>query len=171
MAPQDGPVAEHIWAKMVLVSPLDWSRRQKEQHRIELPEWIKELFMACSQHFNGNIVIAGFSRGAKWAHEMVAVACTQAPLAKRALLLAPYCRKAWTQQCRIDHGGKLAASLCQVAAVYSSLDACCKYTVERPFLDMIRSEDVKDRYPAHDSIMTAFKAGGLRHQSDWLFGC
>ena len=172
MAPQDGPVAEHILAKMVLVSPLDSSRLSKEQFRLELPEWITELFTACSQHFKGNIVIAGFSRGAKWAHEIVAVACAQAPLAKRALLLAPYCRKAWTRPCRIAHGGKLAASLCKVSAVYSSCDEHCKWIAEGPFLQMIpAAEDVADRYTSHDSIFTAFKAGGLQGQANWLFGC
>ena len=83
-----GRMAEMVHNDCILVSPMDESRRSKQQFRVELPEWITDLFMAVLQHAQGNVALAGFSRGAKWAGELVVRA--KPSCCKRALLLAPY---------------------------------------------------------------------------------
>ena len=58
-----------------------------------MPDWIVELTKDLTQEVGGRLVLVGFSRGAKWCHEilgqLIHMNVTHMPL--RCLMVAPYC--------------------------------------------------------------------------------
>ena len=60
-----GTTAYAIWQSAILVSP-----RSVRKYKADVPEWIIMLTAAVSQ-VGGQVVLAGFSRGAKWCHEIL----------------------------------------------------------------------------------------------------
>ena len=162
-----GPMADMVHNDCILVSPLDDSRLAKQQFRMELPEWITDLFMAVLQHAQGNVALAGFSRGAKWAGELVAAAKPNG--CKRALLLAPYCRKCWTAAELKEHADNLNSCATDLVSVYTRNDAQCKWEIVKEFvLNCGLALDVTQNVQNHDQVMQMFCEDALPSVSSWL---
>jgi cyanophycinase-like exopeptidase len=165
-----GPVADLVHNNCILVSPMDDTRLGKDQYRVELPAWITNLFSVVSQRSNGNVAIAGFSRGAKWASEL-AVNRDNPQWCRRALLLAPYCRKAWTDDECQRFAFDVAAGFTEVRSLYSMKDSCCPWPKVQTFVEKAgRSRDVTEVAPSHDDILHAFCADKFSDDSSWLLG-
>ena len=162
-----GRMADMVHNDCILVSPLDESRLSKQQFRVELPEWITDLFMAVLQYAQGNVALAGFSRGAKWAGELVARA--KPSCCKRALLLAPYCRKCWTAAEHKEHADNLNACATELVSVYTRNDDSCKWEIVKEFvLNCGLALDVTQNVQKHDQVLQMFCADALPSVSSWL---
>ena len=141
-------------------------RLGKKQYRLEIPSWVVDLFVHMSSRFQ-NVRVAGFRRGAFWAHDLVKQAhgrCT------KALLLAPYCPKGWSPAERLEHAHAVA-SAAKVLSVYTMADTSCPWRTEAPFIQNAGARmGVTELCASHDSVIEAFKEGKLPQTLEWLLG-
>ena len=134
---------------------------------MELPEWITDLFMSVLQHAQGNVALAGFSRGAKWAGELVVRA--KPSRCERALLLAPYCRTCWTAAEHKEHAHNMNACATELVSVYTRNDDSCKWEIVKEFvLNCGLALDVTQNVQNHDQVLQTCCAGVLPNVSSWL---
>jgi hypothetical protein len=165
-----GPVADMIKQSCILVSPLCRDKIKNNQHRLALPAWYVPLCSAISKEAGGHVVVAGFSRGSRWGHEIVATICKDGfPGCYRALLLAPYCTKAWTVHERTQHAAQLKSSGAKIRCVYTKFDESCKWSTEESFITNAgESHDVSDLCINHSQVLERFLEGDFDEDVNWL---
>ena len=162
-----GFAADAIAASCVLVSP--WSRLR---HKADVPEWIANFTRHIASINGGNVVLAGFSRGAKWCHEICKQLIDDRNSVLRCLLLAPYCKAAFGQKERLAHAQALNKSKIAIKCIYSVVDECCKFSVEQHFiLNVGACVDASAYCPSHNNIITNFFSGAcFLADLHWLLG-
>ena len=81
-----------------------------------------------TQEVGHRLVLVGWSRGAKWCHEILRQLITRnLTMPLRCLLVAPYCAKRFTVRDQCEHAMSIRQSLTTVRSVVTILDTCCKW--------------------------------------------
>ena len=148
---QPGATATAIHDSAILVSPYSRSK-----HKADVPDWIVKLTVALTQEVGGRLVLMGFSRGAKWCHEilrqLITMNVTTMPL--RCLLVAPYCAARFTVHDQREHALSIKRGLTTVRSICSMQDQCCPWQKYGACIkEMSEVRDVSEVFPSHEDIL------------------
>ena len=167
---QAGPTAAAIHDSAILVSPYS-----NLKHKSDVPDWIVKLTTALTQEVCGRLVLVGFSRGAKWCHEILRQFITMnATMPLRSLLLAPYCAARFTVHDQREHVLAIKRGLTMVRSIYSMHDTCCPWSKYGQFIiEMGECRDVSEDFLRHEDILSGFLMPGFSNVASdvqWLLG-
>ena len=139
-----------------------------------MPDWIVQLTAWLAQAVGGRLVLAGFTRGAKWCHEIIGQLITmKATMPLRCLLVAPYCKKSWTEPQRMRHASAIRCGPTTVTSICSSTDNCCSWKKYGNFISMMGEViDVQHEFPSNQSLLEGFvhHRGNFLDATSWLVG-
>ena len=167
---QTGPTATAIHDSAILVSPYSHLK-----HKADVPDWIVKLTAAFTQEVRGHLVLVGFSRGAKWCHEILRQLITMnATMPLRCLLVAPYCAARFTVHDQREHALSIKRGLTTVRSICTMQDTACTWERYGDFIKAMGEwRDVSGVFPRHEDTLS----GLLRPESSdvaldvqWLLG-
>ena len=167
---QIGPTATAIRDSAILVSP--YSRLK---YKADVPDWIVKLTAALTQEVGGRLVLVGFSRGAKWCHEilrqLISMSVTM-PL--RCLLVAPYCAARFNVHEQREHASSIKGGLTTVRSICTMQDMCCPWQKYGDFIkEMGEWRDVSGVFPMHEDTLSGLlspKSSDVVLDVQWLLG-
>ena len=167
---QIGPTATAIRDSAILVSP--YSRLK---YKADVPDWIVKLTAALTEEVRGRLVLVGFSRGAKWCHEILrALISMNATMPRRCLLVAPYCAARFNVHDQREHALSIKRGLTTVRSICTMQDTACTWERYGDFIKGVGEwRDVSGVFPGHEDTLS----GLLRPESSdvaldvqWLLG-
>ena len=151
------------------------SPRSRKNYKADVPGWIVQLTAALTKEVRGHLVLVGFSRGAKWCHEILRqLITTNATMPLRCLLVAPYCAARFTVHDQREHALSIKRGLTTVRSICTMQDECCPWQKYGDFIkEMGEWRDVSGVFPSHEDTLS----GLLRPESSdvaldvqWLLG-
>ena len=165
-----GPTATAIHDSAILVSP--YSRLK---YKADVPDWIVKLTAALTEEVRGHLVLVGFSRGAKWCHEILrALISMNATMPRRCLLVAPYCAAQFTARDKDQHASLISQGPTRVRSICSKEDEICPWQEYGQFIeDLGEVHDVTGVFPTHGDTLTGLlrpQSSGVMEDVRWLLG-
>ena len=164
---QQGSTATAIYDSAILVSP-----NSNLKYKSTVPEWIVELVRSLTRDVGGRVVLAGFSRGAKWCHEIIRqLIKMDAIMPIRCLLVAPYCALSFTPHDQREHALAIKRGRTTVRSICTRHDESCKWSIYSDFIiGMGECRDVSDVFPTHEDTLAAFLNASSEVATDiqWL---
>ena len=166
----NGSTAEAIHDSSILVSP-----HSELKHKADVPDWIVELTYVLTQEVRGHLVLASFSRGAKWCHEILRQLVTMsATMPLRCLLVAPYFATRFTPQEQREHAVAIKRGHTTVRSIFTLHDTSCPWTKYGPFINnMGECRDVSDGLFSHDHLYSGLlmcESSDIGLDVQWLLG-
>ena len=168
---QTAPTATVIHNSATLVSP-----HSTLKYKATVPDWIVNLTSALTQHVGGHLVLVGFSRGAKWCHEIIGKLLTMnVPMPHRCLLVAPYCHDSMAVEARHAHALAIKQGLTKVRSICTTRDTDCPWSTYGGFImAMGEVRNVTEAFPSHDKTRSGFLTpnnSAVAQDVQWLLGC
>ena len=148
---QTGPTATAIHDSAILVSP-----HSSLKYRADVPDWIVKLTGALTQEVGGRLVLVGFSRGAKWCHEILRELITMnMTMPLRCLLVAPYCAAKFDVHEKHKHVVSIKQGRTTVRSICSMQDECCPWDQYGEFIQGMGDwRDVTRMFPKHSDTLS-----------------
>jgi peptidase E len=165
-----GPTATAIHDSAILVSP-----QSSLKHRADVPDWIVKLTAALTQEVGGRLVLVGFSRGAKWCHEILRQLITMsASMPLRCLLVAPYCAARFNVHEQRDHALSIKRGLTTVRSICTMQDTSCPWEKYGDLIVQMGTwRDVSTEFPTHEDTLSGFlrpESSDVALDVQWLLG-